>query len=273
MGVYGSDGWSMINITTVNPSYVSPWVSGGASYTWSASTTDLRALQSVAASEITTANRVAATQYTYTNMSFNLPVTDGTHHKLSAYFVDWDNTNRNETVQIVDATTDKVLDTRVVSNFHNGIWYSWTISGDVNLVITDNTTLTTNNAVISGVFFDPIVEGTSPTISLTAPIYGGGYSTPSYLFSSVGIVTQFSANSPVGIASATISIDSNPPVASGTSVTVSAGSHTFNVVATDNWGGVSNIPGTFTVIQPPPPPTPPTPPPPPHQICTTCPTL
>ena len=44
-----------------------------------------------------------------------------------------------------------VLDTRTVTNFAQGIYYIWKMSGHVKVSVTQNNTI---NAVISGAFFD-----------------------------------------------------------------------------------------------------------------------
>jgi hypothetical protein len=66
--------------------------------------------------------------------------------------VDWDNNGRVETVQIVDANTGAVLDTRNLSNFANGTYLIWNLSGHVRVNVTW-TTGSGTNAVVSGVFF------------------------------------------------------------------------------------------------------------------------
>ena len=52
---------------------------------------------------------------------------------------------------IVDPGTQAVLDTRTVTAFTNGIYLVWTLSGHVQINVTNNNGA--SNAVISGVFF------------------------------------------------------------------------------------------------------------------------
>ena len=71
---------------------------------------------------------------------------------MRSYALDWDNYGggRAEQIQIVDAASSTVLDTRTISSFTQGIYLVWNISGNVKI----NITLTGGgNTVISGVFF------------------------------------------------------------------------------------------------------------------------
>lgn len=77
-------------------------------------------------------------------------MTDGKLHQFALYAVDWDNNGRVETVQVVDANTSSVLDTRSLSSFSNGVYLVWNVSGHVKINVTLNTGI---NAVVSGVFF------------------------------------------------------------------------------------------------------------------------
>ena len=68
------------------------------------------------------------------------------------YFADYDHGNRSETVQVVDAIRGTVLDTQTVSNFANGQYLVWTASRHVKFNVT---LIGGNNAVVSGLLFDP----------------------------------------------------------------------------------------------------------------------
>src|SRR5262249_7906988 len=104
-----------------------------------------RALQKAAASD-----RIAATWYSSTSFTVDINLTDGRTHRLGAYFLDWDTTSRSERVEVLDAATGSVLDTRTVSSFHNGEYLVWNLSGPVKLRITR---LAGPNGVLSGLFF------------------------------------------------------------------------------------------------------------------------
>ena len=165
VGKYGADGYNVIDDWTSYPSYVTVTPSGYSNYVWAPSTTDVRALQTGSGQT----NRIAATWFTQTTESFQLNFNDGHAHQVAAYFLDWDSGGRVQTVQILDANTNAVLDSRSASNFLNGEYMVWTLSGNVILKLTYTSGY---NAVVSGLFFDP------PTISATpGPHLGIAYDT------------------------------------------------------------------------------------------------
>ena len=142
---YGQDGYAIANSTQSVPTYATLAVQNNQSYTWVPNTTDIRALQT------TTGSRIASTWYSNTSFSFDLNIRDGATHRIELYALDWDTFQggRVEQVQIVDATSGTVLDSRTISSFTNGMYLEWNISGHVTInVITE-----AGNAVISGVFF------------------------------------------------------------------------------------------------------------------------
>ena len=145
VGKYGADGYSLANVAARIPSYASFTVQNQLNYTWASSTADPRALETANASQ-----RVAATWYNGSSFNFDLNFTDGNSHKFALYAVDWDNGGRSETVQIVDANTNAVLNTETISSFAGGTYLVWNISGHVKINVT---TIAGFNAVVSGVFF------------------------------------------------------------------------------------------------------------------------
>ncbi len=145
IGKYGSGGYSLAAAGTSIPSYASFAVQNQLNYTWAASTTDVRALETAGG-----AGRIAATWYSGSSFSLSVNFTDGNSHELALYAVDWDDRGRSETIQITDANTQAVLDTETVSGFDGGTYAVWNISGSVNVSVT---AITGPNAVISGVFW------------------------------------------------------------------------------------------------------------------------
>jgi ELWxxDGT repeat protein len=114
---------------------------------YSSSTSDPRALQTASGST----TRVEATDYAPTSFMYTIDLTDGKTHQLAVYVADYDNQGRSETVQIADANTGVVLSSQFVSNFQNGKYLVWDISGNVNIIFTQ---VTGPNAVDSGLFLD-----------------------------------------------------------------------------------------------------------------------
>jgi hypothetical protein len=155
VGTYGADGYNAIGGATSYPSYAQVSASGQSSYTWAASTGDVRApLQSAAAT-----SRVAACWCSSTSFTVDVNVTDGNTHQVALYLLDWDNSlgGRSEQVDVLDATTGKVLDSESAASFQNGDYLVWDVSGHVQFRVT-NAGASGNNAVLSGMFFDPTTQ-------------------------------------------------------------------------------------------------------------------
>ena len=142
---YGADGYNTINDRTTYPSYAQVGASSQLSYVWNASTNDLRGLQKVA-----TNDRLAATWYATTFFTIDLNFSDGATHKVALYCLDWDSTSRSQTLDIVDATTNALLDTRSISSFNGGKYLVWEISGHVKINVTKTGG---ESAVVSGLYF------------------------------------------------------------------------------------------------------------------------
>ena len=127
----------------------------------------------------TSTTRIAATWFNTTSFLIDLAFNDGKQHQLALYCLDWDTTQRAETVAIQDAN-GVLLNTQNMTNFHNGDYLVWELSGHVHIVVT--TTTTTANAVVSGLFFDPVVS-TASSFAFTGPT-GGALNTASSNFTS-----------------------------------------------------------------------------------------
>ncbi|WP_261344031.1 S8 family peptidase [Aquisphaera giovannonii] len=145
-GAFGADGYSIPRGASALPSYAAVSPSGASLYTWSTTTTDARAL-SVPGS---TSARLATCWYSPTSFTIDVNLTDGQAHKVSLYLLDWDSTSRSEQVQVVDASTGAVLDTRSASSFNGGTYLTWSLSGHVKFVVSRTGG---DNAVVSGLFF------------------------------------------------------------------------------------------------------------------------
>jgi hypothetical protein len=144
-GVYGSDGYNVINDTVNNPAYAQVTVSNQDFWTWAGSTSDLRALQ-----KALTSDRIAATWYAATSFEIDVNITDGQSHQVAVYCLDWDANSRAQTIEVLDAGSNALLDSRTVSSFTNGQYLVWNLSGHVKLRVTRTAG---SNAVVSGLFF------------------------------------------------------------------------------------------------------------------------
>jgi hypothetical protein len=84
--------------------------------------------------------------------SVDLNFTDGQTHRTALYFVDWDQSGRAQTVEILDASTGAVLNTQTVTGFGSGKYLVWDLKGNVRVRLTK---IAGFNAVLSGLFFGP----------------------------------------------------------------------------------------------------------------------
>jgi hypothetical protein len=182
-GAYGLDGSAIAMDSTHYPSYAQVTV-GGTPYAWTTSTADLRALQKYAATD-----RIASTWYAASAYTIDLNLTDGNAHQVALYCVDWENGGRIERIDVLDAVTGGVLDTRTVSGFKAGQYLVWNVSGH----ITFRVTALSNNAVVSGIFFGAGTQ-TSATAAAT--------------FSKADITTQGSWKGAYGLDGSAIAMDS-----------------------------------------------------------------
>ena len=164
-GNYGVDGYSIPYGNQKLPSYAALTMQNQSSWTWMAETSDPRALSTGAGTA------AATTWYCSPAFSFDVNMTDGKTHQFSMYALDWDFRGRSETVQITDANTGWVLDTENVTNFTNGVYLAWNITGHVKVNVTGTSG---PNAVISGVFFGgavptPVQSNATPPVITTQP--------------------------------------------------------------------------------------------------------
>jgi glucose/arabinose dehydrogenase len=146
VGTYGTQGYDIVSGPLSLPSQVTVAPSGQSTYTWTTTSTDPRALQVPGST-----NRVAAVWYSSTTFTVGVNLGDGQTHNLELYFLDWDNKGRGEQVQLSDASTGQVLDTRTIASFTNGVYLDWTVSGNLVITITRQAGA---NAVLNGLFLD-----------------------------------------------------------------------------------------------------------------------
>jgi Malectin domain/Chondroitinase B len=144
-GVYGADGFNVVNDTVNYPSYVAV-TSSALAHTWIASTTDPRALQKASSSD-----RIAATWYSWGPLTIDLRFTDNAIHQVALYLLNWDNlSGLVERVDILDANS-ALLDTQTVSNFAGGQYLVWNLSGHVTIRVVNRNA--SSFVFVSGLFF------------------------------------------------------------------------------------------------------------------------
>jgi hypothetical protein len=175
-GVYGRDGYILFNYDgpgadrAAKPSYVQsvvPWVGGSwsdcLSTMWQSGTDDRRAL----APDITNGTpRSAACLYTGTpspggmTMPIDVTVAPGVTFQLGMYFVDWDSVTRQLAVEIFDLESRKlVAPEQMIKDFHRGTYLVYECDRSIRIRVAH---ILGANAVLSGLFFDPLGTERSP---------------------------------------------------------------------------------------------------------------
>ena len=160
IGVYGTDGFNVINHLRRDPAYAQATALGVASLTWDGQSKELRALR-----KTDSTRRIAAAWQSTARFSIDLNITDHQAHRVALYALDWESTTRRQQVSIFDAQSGSLLDTRILSDFHNGGYWIWSVLGHVRMEIS---ALRNVSAVVSGLFFDPETNQ-PPTIVLRGP--------------------------------------------------------------------------------------------------------
>jgi hypothetical protein len=183
-GKYGADGYLIASDATNPPSYAAVNLTGDTLYTFAASTTDPRALQDSSGSS----SRIAAVYYSATSFNINVNLTDGNTHRIALYLLDWNSGGRVESVTILNASTNAVLSTETYSSFSQGEYAIWNVTGNVIIQVKQSSGA---NAVVSGIFFDPVPTSTSTTAATytgldttTQGTWTGKYGADGYLIAS-----------------------------------------------------------------------------------------
>ena len=146
IGGYGANGYSIVGDSASLPPSVTVTPSGQLNYVWSPSTTDSRALQQSAGG-----GRLAATWYQAPTFSITVASGDASARNVALYCLDFDSTIRSQQIDVYDAATNVLLDTRVLSSFSGGVYLRWTVTGSVRFEVTR---LSGVNAVVSAVFIN-----------------------------------------------------------------------------------------------------------------------
>ena len=145
-GVYGSRGYALAGDAALAAAWTQPTIAGSSPYTWAWATADLRALRRPDGG-----SRLAACWYSDSAMTLDVNVQDGATHSVALYLLDWDSLGRNQRVDVIDAATGAVLDTRSVTSFSGGRYLVWTVSGHVAFRIVNGGG---RNAVVNALFLD-----------------------------------------------------------------------------------------------------------------------
>ena len=73
--------------------------------------------------------RIAATWFSGGSFTIDVNITDGNSHQVALYALDYDSNARAETINVLDASTGAILDSRSLStgSFHNGTYLVWNV--------------------------------------------------------------------------------------------------------------------------------------------------
>ena len=168
-GVHGKDGYVLCDYNGDGkdkkslPSYVSSVdyykVKGNGlplNFVWESNTNDRRALAPDSANSFprTAASLFAmdADQIGYTFTS-TIAIKGEHDYKISLYFLDWDNKGRKIEVEMFDATTlNLIAPVKIVKSCLGGVYLTYSYNKSAKFRINR---VRGNNAVLSGIFFDP----------------------------------------------------------------------------------------------------------------------
>lgn len=160
---FGSDGYSI----AAGSRWFSPGVSVGQDnstdiphFTWMLPANEHRALlQSFGRT-----NRVAATFSVYLTKPLN--VSSDVSRNFTIYALDWDRGSRQLQIEFYDVFSDRLLDSRIVSEFEDGAYLTYALKGSIRLVLT---TVGFGRAhVASGFFFGGPLRNAKPNLSIQA---------------------------------------------------------------------------------------------------------
>jgi hypothetical protein len=144
--VYGQGGYVVVGDTTLNPTYATPSAGGQSSWTWAASTSDVRALQKGSNPN----DRIAAAWYAPAPFIIDTNITDSAQHTIAIYCLDWDSTARRQSIDVLDANGNVLNTQALTTSYNGGVYLVWTVTGHVKFRVNWTGGL---NGLVNGVFF------------------------------------------------------------------------------------------------------------------------
>jgi hypothetical protein len=149
LSVYGTAGYAINSGPTNLPPFASISFTGGLTnyydYVFAESTVDPRALQHPSAG-----GRVATAWTGDHGFTLDLHLTDRQTHQVALYVLDWNTTSRWQRLEVFDADSGELLDTREIDSFNIGKYLVWNLSGHVRIRFTN--LANGLNTVLSGIF-------------------------------------------------------------------------------------------------------------------------
>jgi len=180
-GVYGKDGYVLCNYASGAdiqslPSYVSSvsyfMLGGPLRGVWTTGTSDSRAPAPNSSNQFPRNATALNTAYylgTQNTMTFTVNCTGTNYYQIALYFVDWDYKGRRLAVEVHDAgTLDLVAPVNVITNFSGGEYLVYTYNKSAKFRIDH---VRGDNAVLSGIFFDPAPTNSAPVLGVIGDKY------------------------------------------------------------------------------------------------------
>ncbi len=144
-GVYGGDGFHILGRAISYPAPAQVTFSGQSQYIWTESTVDPRALL-----DPTGNNRSVIGWYASDSIDIDLHFADSERRRVALYCLDWDRTGREQTIEIFDGETKRLLNTQTLSDFGDGVYAVWDMRGHIIIRLSN---WEGPNAVLMGLFF------------------------------------------------------------------------------------------------------------------------
>lgn len=145
-GVYGAGGYNVALDAQSLPAYVSSLAFASKSdWTWSSTPTETKATQRGGT------GRIAACWYSGSNFDITVNITGSTAKQVAIYCLNWEGSQRTQTIQPFNASTGDALATaQTVSAFQSGKHVVYSVKGNVRFRVTNTGS---PNAVVSAVLF------------------------------------------------------------------------------------------------------------------------
>ncbi|MEP6663664.1 MAG: hypothetical protein ABJC04_08365 [Verrucomicrobiota bacterium] len=143
-GVYGREGFVIINDQTNLPSFLQFTAENVLPHTWGHPTNENALLQSGSTGRI-----AAAWSYAHP-IQITAKFADGYERQMGLYFLDWTSMGRSLDVKIANLS-GKILSQQHISDFGGGKYFLWRVQGGIRIQIQSTGP---GNTVLSGIFFD-----------------------------------------------------------------------------------------------------------------------
>lgn len=164
-GVYGADGYQIVQVDTLTPAYATVTPSGNSSFNWGG----VSGMSPYEASSPTTPDPWI---WYGTTIDIDVAISDGNEHQLAFYYFQNDGNSRTLTVEVLDMDAGAaVLDTRTIGGGAAlqtaPVYLVWNCTGHVKV----RTTVSGLNAILSAYFFDPVPRLNPAAAALTITGY------------------------------------------------------------------------------------------------------